>query len=209
MKKLLLISGILILLTTFIPAQNDPYIFGSLGGFSTGSAKNNPYKNSPAVVFSTGFGIPLYGAVSLYSRLSYIYKSNYTGREYQSYINSDLEIMNELVETNASFSQLLVNGGLQYNIHLSKEVNLGISGGITYAMVNHMAALPSGLVIQRLDNTGVFGVFSGVSIEKFFEDTGASVFGEAQYNYAKRNVVYFRDKFSGMNFTIGGKFYLN
>lgn len=209
MKRLLLVSSLLIILTAYIPAQDDAYVFGSLGGYSSGSARNSALRNSPAVVFSTGFGIPLYGAFSIYSRLSYIYKSNYIGTEYRSYLNSELEIMNELVQTNASFSQLLINGGLQYNIHLSKEINLGISGGVTYALVNHEAVLPSGLVLQRLDNTGVFGVFSGVSLEKYFSDSGASVFGEAQYNYAKKNVVYFRDKFSGMNFTIGGKFYLN
>lgn len=209
MKKVLLISTLIIVLTASLPAQNDPYIFGSLGGFSSGSSKTNPLKNTPAVVFSTGFGIPLYGAFSLYSRLSYIYKPHYTAYDYVNYISTEIKIMNELVETNASFSQLLLNGGLQYNIHLTKELNLGISGGVTYAMVNHQAALPSGLVIQRLDNTGVFGVFSGLSLEKYFEDSGTSIFGEAQYNYAKRNIVYFRDKFSGMNFTIGGRFYLN
>lgn len=202
-------SSLLLLLTAYVPAQNNAYVFGSMGGYSSGGNSNSSLRNAPAVVFSTGFGIPLYGAVSLYSRLSYIYKSHYTGREYHSFINSDLEIMNELVQTNASFSQLVINGGLQYNIHLSQEINMGISGGVTYAMVNHLAALPSGLVIQRLDNTGAFGVFSGASIEKFFKDSGVSIFGEAQYNYARKNVVYFRDKFSGMNFTVGGKYYLN
>lgn len=209
MKRVILVTALLIMISAYMPAQNNPYIFGSLGGFTSGSAKSSNPRNVPAVVFSSGFGIPLYGAFSIYSRVSYISKSNYRGTEYQSFVNADLEIMNELVETNASFSQLILNGGLQYNIHLSKEIKLGLSGGVTYALVNHEASLPGGIMLQRLNNTGVFGVFSGASLEKYFSDSGASVFGEAQYNYAKKNVVYFRDKFSGMNFTVGAKYYLN
>lgn len=207
MKKTFII--LFCVLPVIIGAQvtKEPFISGGFGAYNSGSGYRLNDKNSSSLVFSTGFGLPLYKQVFLYTRLSYISRSNYTASEYHSFIDGNFNTVNELVEVDASFSQLLMNGGLQYNISIAKEWVLGLSGGITYALVNHKANLPNGLVLQQLDNAGIFGVFSGVSLEKSFEDSNAAIFGEAQYNYAKRDVVYFRDKFSGMNFTVGARYY--
>jgi hypothetical protein len=108
---------------------------------------------------------------------------------------------------NASMAQLVVNGGLQYNIFLSKDLSIGLLGGITYTLVDQEARLFSGELIQRIDYQSFYGYFGGASVEKSFKDSDLSLFAEAIYNYIDDNSVYFRNVFSGMNFTIGGRYY--
>jgi hypothetical protein len=193
-----------------MPAQinEGTFISGSFGGYA-GSSNQLRLRNAPSIVLSTGLGIPLLDRVYLYTKLSYISRSNYTAQEQYNTIGPDLNTVSKMIEADASFSQLLFNGGLQYNIYISDDLTLGINSGLTYVLVNHKAALPNGTLLQELDNTGVFGFFGGLNLEKFFEDSNVSFYGEAQYNYTKKNMIYFRDKFSGMNFTVGGRFYVN
>jgi hypothetical protein len=108
---------------------------------------------------------------------------------------------------NASVGQLVVNGGLQYNIILSKELTIGLLGGITYTLVDQEARLFSGELIQRIDYQSFYGYFGGASVEKSFKNSDFSMFAEAIYNYIDDKSVYFRNVFSGMNFTIGGRYY--
>jgi hypothetical protein len=184
------------------------FITGSLGA-KLGGGSGNPYmqNSGTSILLSTSAGIPLFNNVLFYSRISFISRSGYTAQENINTPGTGITTINQLTEVNGTFSQLIFNGGLQYNIHLTDDLTMGINGGLTYALVNHKASLPGGTVLQSLDNEGIFGAFSGVNLEKSFEDSNVSLFGEAQYNYAKKDVVYFRDKFSGMNFTFGGKYY--
>jgi hypothetical protein len=201
-----------VLLSLALPAyaqmNEGAFISGSLGA-SVGGGSANPYlKNSgTSVLLSTSFGVPLFDRFMFYSRFTYQLESGYTANENIS--GTGITTINQLTEVNGTFSQLIFNGGLQYNIYLAEDITMGVNGGLTYALVNHKASLPNGTVLQKLDNEGIFGAFTGVSLEKSFEDSNVSLFGEAQYNYAKKDVVYFRDKFSGANFTVGGRFYLN
>lgn len=202
----------IVLLSIAIPAyaqmNEGAFISGSLGA-SVGGGSANPYlRNSgTSVLLSSSFGVPLFDRFMFYSRFTYQLKSGYTANE--NIGGSGISTINQLTEVNGTFSQLIFNGGLQYNIYLAEDITMGINGGLTYALVNHKASLPDGVVLQKLDNEGIFGAFTGINLEKSFEDSNVALFGEAQYNYAKKDIVYFRDKFSGANFTVGGRFYLN
>ena len=211
MKQILRISMLFLLLSCTLPAQkHDNGIFFS-GSFGANEGPHNQIRqrNAPSIVLSTGFGLPLINKFYLYTKLSYVSRANYQAEEYYNFVDADLNTVRQLVRADASFNQLIFNGGLQYNIYITDDLTLGINSGLTYVLVNQQATLPDGTVMQRLDDVGVLGTFGGLSLEKRFEDGNFSLFGEAQYNYAKKNIVYFRDKFSGMNFTIGGRFYLN
>lgn len=210
MKKILFTAVLFVSFSCFVPAQvNDGAFFsGSLGGYGNSSNRLQP-RYVPSIVLSAGFGLPLISNVYLYTKLSYISRTNYTAEENYNFVQPDLTTINELVRADASFSQLLFNGGLQYNIYITDDITLGINSGLTYVLVNNQASLPNGTVLQQLNNIGVFGVFGGVSLEKNIEDSNVTLFGEAQYNYAKKNMIYFRDKFSGINFTVGARYYLN
>lgn len=211
MKKYISVIILFLTLTCFTPAQINDGIFisGSFGGFAGSASNQLRLRNTPSIVLSTGVGIPVFHRLYLYTKLSYISRSNYTAQEQFNTVGPNLQTVSEIIEADASFSQLLFNGGLQYNIYVTDDITLGVNSGLTYVLVNHKAALPNGTILQQLDNTGVFGLFGGINVEKFFEDSNVSLYGEAQYNYAKKNMIYFRDKFSGMNFTFGARLYVN
>ncbi|MCF8243013.1 MAG: hypothetical protein K9J16_16675, partial [Melioribacteraceae bacterium] len=185
-----------------------PFIFGGIGSYNSNFGKSLSERNSTTIAFSIGTGIPLYQKIFFYGKISYFSKSNYDVYDPAAMnTGSDFQIVNELQSANANFSQLIMNAGLMYNLFNYNGYLLGLNGGMTYAFVNHEAYSSSGVLIQRLDNEGVLGYFAGVMGEKNFEESEFSIFGEAQYNHAKKDVVYFRNAFSGMNYTIGFKYY--
>ncbi len=141
--------------------------------------------------------------IQFYNKITYVLKSDYDVK----YFSSEFDVYNSVNDVNASFSQLIYNGGLQYKFNLNKNLNLGIIGGLTYTLVDHEARLLSGEIIQSIDNEGVFGYFGGANIEKKFEDENLSLYGEAIYNHSNKYVVHFNSPFTGMNYTIGFRYY--
>ena len=208
MKIKLQLFTILFLFSSINFAQsklNAPYIGLHFGASSNENAAYQKIQNSPEFVFGGNFGIPLYKNLSLYTRATYFVNNDFSGNA--SYFDPSIQVYNQATGFIASFSQLVINFGLQYSIPLFEEVNLGFAGGLTYSLVDHEAKFTSGQLIQKLDNEGVFGYFGGANVEKRFSDSDFALYAEALYNYADKDVIYFRDKFSGMNFTFGGKYY--
>ena len=201
---------ILFLSSTLLMAQsenhNSPYFSGSLS-ISNSAARVNYKDQSFHAALGAGFGFPIYKAISFYSKLTYASKPNFTAYDYLTYVDNDISIVNQLTAANVAFSQLIFNAGLQYGIQISRELRFGMSGGLTYSLVNQKVSLQTGKMIENLDNEGLYGYFAGASLEKTFEDSHVSVFGEAQYNFIRKDIVYYRSNFGGVNFTVGGKYY--
>jgi len=84
---------------------------------------------------------------------------------------------------------------------------MGFSAGFTYSLVNNKSTL-KGELYQSLDNQNLYGYFGGIDLEHRFTDSQLSAFGEAFYKYIRNDNFYFRDKFSGMNFIAGVRFYV-
>ncbi len=189
MKRVTILAALFYLVPLCLFAQskenNSPYLSGNLI-VSNSSASENYKDNSFHAALGIGFGFPVFNNVSFYGRLTYTSKPNFTAYDYLTYVDNDISIINQLTAANVSFSQLIFNAGLQYNLYLSKSIKLGLSSGFTYSMVNQKVSLESGKTIENLDNEGLYGYFAGTSIEKSFEDSHFSVFGEAQYNFIKR-----------------------
>ena len=113
------------------------------------------------------------------------------------------------MEANSSFSQLLLNGGLLYNFYLSDEFTIGINGGVTFSILNQEAVLIGGQVISSVSNEAIWGYFGGIILEKGLEDSNASIFAEAQYNYAVSDAPYRASALNAMNFAFGARYYLS
>jgi hypothetical protein len=178
------------------------------------SAYSSPQSNSPSrneggtrIGGGLGFGINLFHNVYLYGKATYVAKSNYIGIYDNNYYRTEVNISENLSMVNASMAQFVVNGGIQYNVILSKELTLGVLGGLTYTLVDQETRLFSGELVQRIDYQSFYGYFGGVSAEKSFKNSDFSMFAEAIYNYIDDKSAYFRNVFSGMNFTIGGRYY--
>ncbi len=184
------------------------YISGSLGIYKSTDNISQRNFGENRIGGGLGFGFRIIDNVMFYTRAQYLSKSNFHSY-YNSYnLDTDLRVVNEIGTANASVSQLIVNTGLQYNLYLSKELALGILGGITYTMIDQKAKTLSGNIIRQINNEWFNGYFGGAIIEKSFKNSDLSLFAEAIYNYIDENSLYFRDAFSGMNFMIGGRYYL-
>ena len=187
------------------------YLSGNVGIYK--STGNTTYRNlgSSRIGGGIGLGFRLLDNVFFYSRAQYISKSDFSGYYDNSYIDPDLAVVHVVRPAgvaSASVSQLIVNSGLQYNIYNSKEFIIGLLAGLTYTMIDQEARSSSGIIINKINNQGYYGYFGGANIEKYFRNSDVTLFAEVLYNYIDENSLYFRDAFSGMNFTIGGRYYL-
>lgn len=208
---LLFIASFLILAVS-ASAQNTnertAYFSANLSAYSApqsyGPSRN---EGSSRIGGGIGFGMNLFHNVFLYGKASYVARSNFTGIYDNNSYKTEINISENLSMVNASMAQFIVNGGIQYNIQFSKELSAGILGGVTYSLVDQETRLFSGELVQKIDYQSFYGYFGGASVEKSFKDSEFSMFAEAIYNYIDDKSAYFRNLFSGMNFTIGGRYY--
>ncbi len=211
MKKLfpLFIVLTILITNTDIDSKNKfndgIYFSGVVGSYQSGQSDSRNGLSTLSI--GAGFGIPLFTNAYLYNKISYHSKSNF-GAYQNSYIQHGLDVVHEIERVNASFSQIIYNGGLQYNIQFSDEILVGLTGGLTYSIVSQEVFALSGTQIQNIDKEGLFGYFGGLSVEKRFDDSDLSVIGEAQYLYFDSNRVLFTRSLSGMNYSFGFKYYL-
>ncbi len=180
-----------------------------LVGVAQVSNSSNGGENPVALSFGGSFGYPITKNLFLYTRGSFTSKSNFQSFYNTSYISSQIQLSDQFVEVNSSFSQLLLNGGLLYSFNLSDEFALGVSGGVTFSVVNQEAKLIGGHVVSSIDNETIWGYFGGVMVEKSWDDSNASTFIEAQYNYAISDAPYHASALNNLNFTFGVRYYLS
>jgi len=213
MKTLSLTIALIIFVSfTEISAQSSQrksvFISGLVGAASMNNSGINE-RNSFALIFGGSFGIPITRNLYLYTRGSYTSKSNFQSYYNTSYLTSQYQFSDQTTLVNSSFSQLVMNSGLLYNFHLSQFFTLGLSGGVTFAVLNQDAAFQGGYVISKVDNETIWGGFGGLMAEKGWEDSNITTFAEAQYNYARSDAAYHSNALNKMNFTIGVRYYLD
>jgi len=188
--------------------QGSAFVSGMVGTAKIGFSDNSE-QNPMSLAFGGSFGIPLTKNLYLYTRSSYTSQSNFQSFFNTSYLNSSLSLPGEFEQVNSSFSQLLLNSGLLYNIRISKEFVLGLNGGLTFMILNQEAKLRTGQVISNIDNENIWGAFGGVIIEKAWDESDFTTFLEAQYNYAESDALYRSNALNAMNYTIGIRYYLS
>ncbi len=188
--------------------SGSAFISGMVGTAKV-SLSGNGEQNPMALAFGGSFGIPIAKNFYLYTRSSYSSQSNFQSFYNTAYLNSSLSLTEEFVQVNSSFSQLLINGGLLYNIRINEEFVLGLNGGLTFMVLNQEAKLRTGQIVSSIDNENIWGAFTGVIIEKSWEDRDVTTFFEAQYNYAESDALYRSDALNVMNYTFGIRYYLS
>jgi len=188
--------------------HSSAFISGMVGTAKV-SLSGNGQQDPTALAFGGSFGLPITKNLYLYTRSSYTSKSNFQSFYNTAYLNSSLSLTEDFVQTNSSFSQLLINGGLLYNIRITEEFVLGLNGGLTFMVLNQEAKLRTGQVVSSIDNENIWGAFTGVIVEKSWEDSDVTTFFEAQYNYAESDALYRSDALNVMNYTFGIRYYLS
>jgi hypothetical protein len=208
--QLILILSIAITLNAQSYLKNTSPFLGGMAGVASVNLSSNDGQTPLSFAFggSIGIPVPLVKNLYLYARTSYISQSNFQSFYNTSYLNNIVQLSDEFVEVNSSFSQLILNGGLLYNFIVTNEFVLGINGGLTFMVVNQEARLRTGRVISSVDNENIWGAFGGVIAEKRWDDSNFSTFAEAQYNYAESDAVYRPGALSAMNYTFGVRYYM-
>ncbi len=214
MNKIILPFILILFLALTINAQsylknNSPFL-GGMAGVASINLSSNDGQTPLSLAFggSIGIPVPLIKNLFLYARTSYISQSNFQSFYNTSYLNNIVQLSDEFVEVNSSFSQLILNGGLLYNFIVTNEFVLGVNGGLTFMVVNQEARLRTGRVISSVENENIWGAFGGLIAEKRWDDSNFSTFAEAQYNYAESDAVYRPGALSAMNYTFGVRYYL-
>ncbi len=181
-----------------------------MAGVATVNLSGNDGQNPVSLAFggSVGIPVPLIENLFIYARTSYISQSNFQSFYNTSYLNTNIQLSEDFVEVNSSFSQLIINGGLLYNFLVTEDFVLGVNGGMTFMVVNQEARLRTGRVISSVDNENIWGAFGGIIAEKRWDDSNFSTFAEAQYNYAQSDAEYRPSALSAMNYTFGVRYYL-
>lgn len=188
--------------------HGSAFVSGMVGTAKV-SFSGNSGQNPLALAFGGSFGIPIVKNLYLYTRSSYTSQSNFQSFYNTDYLNSSLLLTEEFVQVNSSFTQLLVNGGLLYNIRITEEFVLGLNGGLTFMILNQEAKLRTGQLISSIDNENIWGAFGGIIVEKAWEESDFTTFLEAQYNYAESDALYRSDALNAMNYTFGIRYYLS
>jgi hypothetical protein len=214
MKKIIILFNFLLCITTTINAQSylkhsSPFL-GGMAGVASVNLSGSDGQTPVSFAFGGSIGIPIPFIKNLffYARTSYISQSNFQSFYNTSYLNNIVQLSDEFVEVNSSFSQLILNGGLLYNFIVTNDFVLGINGGLTFMVVNQEARLRTGRVISSVENENIWGAFGGVIAEKRWDDSNFSTFVEAQYNYAESDAVYRPGALSAMNYILGVRYYL-
>jgi len=188
--------------------HSSAFVSGMVGTAKIGLSDNGE-QNPMSLAFGGSFGIPIVKNLYLYTRSSYTSQSNFQSIFNTAYLNSSLSLPGEFAQVNSSFTQLLVNGGLLYNIRITEEFVLGLNGGLTFMILNQEAKLRTGQVISSIDNENIWGAFGGIIVEKAWEESDFTTFLEAQYNYAESDALYRSDALNAMNYTFGIRYYLS
>ena len=190
--------------------HNNSVFLGGMGGAAQINLSGDEGRTPLSFVIggSIGIPVPVVKNLFLYARTSYTSQSNFQSYYNTSYLNNSVQLSDQFVEVNSSFSQLILNGGLLYNFLVTDEFILGVNGGLTFMIVNQEARLRTGTVISSVDNENIWGAFGGLIGEKRWEDSNFSTFLEAQYNYAESDAVYRPGALSAMNYTFGVRYYL-
>lgn len=184
------------------------YVSVNLGGYKTSLGHKATNRYTASLTIGAGYGHALTPNTFIYSKFTYFTMPKFIAYIEQKSGSSSPNHIEDLQPVRASFTQYIFNLGPQYNFHLYKDFMFGIVGGAFYTLFNQASYNLDGTPIQRVKNSGIMGLFAGINIEKNFREDEVKIFGELQYNYALKEIADYRRVFSGLNYTIGLRFYL-
>jgi hypothetical protein len=165
------------------------------------------YNSRLGFAFGGEFGLPLSAQTYLYGKVTYFSKTGvpliYT------FSQQNGTFVGTTVQGNgtATFKQWIINFGALENVSLTKELALGINGGLTYSMFSEEYRLSGSSSSSTSTGRGLLGIFAGVDMENRFVDSPISVFAEAQYDYAWPFISIVIGDYGGLNLTAGIRYY--
>jgi hypothetical protein len=164
------------------------------------------YGSNTGFVFGGGLGFQVSSSAALVFKATYFHKSGVPLiRTYSyNYSTGTMTLVSEKKEGTASYTQWLVNAGLQVSIlDLNQFFMLG-SGGILYSVVSEEQNAPS--LSYSTSGKGVYGYFLGLTMEKEYKELQLSPFIELQYNFTRSGIINTLGHYGGINVSLGCKY---
>ena len=178
------------------------------GGFvSSRSGFSDTYGSNLGLALGGGVGLPLTNHLYLCGKATYFSKSGTPWWYTYGYQNGVWTIISKTREGSATFTQWIINGGLQYDFLLSKVYSLGVDGGVTYTNFSEKVESANGLGSSNESGRGILGFYGGVSGERSFEESPFAIFVDAQYNNARLDVASAIGNYGGINLSVGVRYY--
>ena len=118
-------------------------------------------------------------------------------------------LVSEKKEGTASYTQWLVNAGLQISILDLNQFSVAANGGVLYSVVSEeLNDAPA--IFYSANGKGIYGYFVGLNIEKKILESQLSPFLEIQYNLTRSGLTEAPQPvgghFGGMNISLGCKY---
>ncbi len=184
------------------------FISANAGGFLSAKKDFDKAYNSPlGFAFGGAFGLPLSAQTFLYGKVTYFTKTGVPLIYTLSLQNGTFVGTTAPGNGTATFRQWIIDFGALENLSLTKDLALGINGGLTYSMFSEEYRLSGSSSVSTSTGRGLLGIFAGVDMENRFADSPISVFAEAQYNYAWPFISFVIGDYGGLNLTTGIRYY--
>jgi hypothetical protein len=184
------------------------FISANAGGFMSAKKDFDKAYHSPlGFAFGGAFGLPVSAQTFLYGKVTYFSKTGVPLIYTLSLQNGILAGTTTPGSGTAIFRQWIMNFGGLENVNLTKELSLGINGGLTYSMFSEEYRPSGSSPGSTSTGRGLLGIFAGVDLEDRFADSPISVFAEAQYDYAWPFISFVIGDYGGLNLTAGIRYY--
>ncbi len=188
---------------------NEAFVSINTGGFfSAHEDFAKIYNSNFGLTLGTGLGFPVYNRIYLLGKATYFSKTGTPIVDtYNIDSNGKLTKNSEIRDGTASFKQWIIDGGLQYSFILTQDYAIGINGGIMFSIIREHQSSLNGTLSSAIEGSGIFGYFAGISLERHFTESPFSIFGEAQYNFSRSDILNLIGSYGGTNITIGLRYY--
>ncbi len=170
---------------------------------------SDKYESNTGFVFGGGIGLQASHYIALVAKLTYFHKTGVPLIRTYSYdlINGTRTLVSEKKEGTASYTQWLINAGLQVYIIEWNQFVFNTNGGVLSSVTSEDVNTPS--YTSSASGKGIYGYFIGLNIEKEIEATSFAPFFELQYNKTRSDIQPTGGHFGGVNISLGCKYSFN
>jgi hypothetical protein len=175
---------------------------------------SDTYNSSTGFVVGGGLGLQVSSSVAIVVKATYFHKSGVPlVRTYNySILTGTTTLVSQKKEGTASYTQWLLNAGLQFALFDVSTFGFSANGGVLYSVVSEeQDASPD--FSYSSDGKGIYGYFLGLNVEGDIPELPISPFAEVQYNFTRSGIVQAPQPagghFGGLNISLGAKYYFH
>lgn len=209
-KRILSLLAVGLLLNSAAFSQenkpNPIYITVNGGMFKSDIDFNDTYDSDWGLNLGGGIGIPLPKKFYIIGKVRYFAKYGVPSISHYELVNGSWVVTSKTKDGSADFKQWFINGGIQYNISLNENSQLGFNAGISYTKITEKISSQS--YSSNINMDGTLGYFVGLEYEYKFTETPFAVCADADYIFTRKTVENFLGNLGGLSSTLGFKYYI-